>query len=134
MFNAKSFPEAERLRDSILQDYSDVAEKAMDILENGFEDSMVVTLLPNEMRQSLRTSNTVERLNGELKRRSYVIKVFPNPESVIRLMGSVTIDYNDLLIARRKMFYNTSISKITDQIRDQLMHIARMQANRDQVA
>lgn len=53
----------------------DVSEKAMETLDTGFDDAMAVYMLPEEMRVSLRTSNMVERLNGELKRRSDVIKI-----------------------------------------------------------
>ena len=43
------------------------------------------------------TSNHIERLNKELKRRSKVIGVFPNEDSVLRLMGSVLIELHDAM-------------------------------------
>ena len=58
----------------------------IDILENGFEDVLTVYNLPDEMRIALRTSNCIERFNGELKRRSNVIRIFPNKDSVLRLI------------------------------------------------
>ena len=134
MFNSKSMEEASKLKDSIIQDYYDVAEKAMETLENGFEDAMVIMLLPNEMRRPLRTSNMIERINGELKRRSTVIKVFPNPGSVIRLMGSVTIDYNDIMVSRKKLFYSTTISKISEKTLARLAQMARIQHSRSNAA
>lgn len=130
MFNVETIEEARKLKDSIIQDYSDVAEKAMDILDNGFDDSMVVMVLPKEMRRPLRTSNPIERLNGEIKRRSNVIKVFPNADSVIRLIGSATIDYNDMLSAKRPLFYGPTIAKMTEKTMDCLNAIARNQRNR----
>ena len=56
---------------------------------------MTVMSLPKYIRTHYRTSNNVERINRELKRRSDVIGVFPNEESIIRLMGSILIDLND---------------------------------------
>ena len=50
---------------------------------------MIVMTLPEGMRRFFRTSNHIERLNRELKRRSGVIGIFPNEASLIRLMGSV---------------------------------------------
>ena len=50
---------------------------------------MTVMLLPASLRRFYRTLNQIERLNKELKRRSKVIGVFPNEDSVLRLMGSV---------------------------------------------
>jgi len=134
MCNSKTIGQARELRDEIIRDYSDVAEKAMDILDNGFEDTMTVMMLPNEMQRPLRTSNLIERLNGELKRRSNAIKVFPNPDSVIRLMGSVTIDYNDMLSEKRKLFYSTTMSKITEKTKVELVSLAHDQAQRAMVA
>ena len=67
----------------------------MKCLEEGFEDSMTVMTLPAGMRKYFRTSNHIERLNRELKRRSNVIGVFPNEQSLLRLMGSVLIERNE---------------------------------------
>ena len=104
MFNSETIEEARRKRDEIIKDYQDVAEKAMECLEEGFESSMTVLLLPKSIRPHYRTSNNVERLNRELKRRSDVIGVFPNEESLIRLMGSVLIDINEAEQKKKKKF------------------------------
>ncbi|MCR4573815.1 MAG: IS256 family transposase, partial [Lentisphaeria bacterium] len=69
MFNCKSIAEARKIRDRIMEDYQDVAEAAVSCLDNGFESSMTVMLLPVGLRRYYRTSNHVERLNKELKRR-----------------------------------------------------------------
>lgn len=130
MFNCETLVEARKRRDEILSDYSDIAEKAMEILDNGFEDAMTIMMLPEEMHRPLRTSNVVERLNGELKRRSGVIKIFPNAASVLRLMGSVTIEYHEAQLQKRKLFYNTSLSKISQQTRDRLITLAAEQYKR----
>lgn len=67
----------------------------MDILEAGFEDAMTVMVLPKQWQQTFRSTNYLERLNKELKRRSNVIGVFPNEASLNRLMGSVLLDQHD---------------------------------------
>lgn len=114
MFNAQSEPDARKLMNEIVNDYSEVAEKSMEILENGFDDAMTVFTLPEEMRTTLRTSNAMERLNGELKRRSNVIKIFPNRESVLRLMGTVTMRQHDILLGKRGRFYKCSMDRIPE--------------------
>lgn len=134
MFNSTSIKDARKRRDEIMKDYADVAEQAMQILDNGFEDAMTIMILPSEMYRPLRTSNMVERLNGELKRRSDVIKVFPNADSVIRLMGSVTIDYNETLAGKRKLFYSTSMAKMTEETQVKLVTLAHDQAQRAKAA
>ena len=134
MFNCENIEDAKKHCDEILNDYYDVAEKAMETLENGFEDAMTVLMLPKEMRRPLRTSNIVERLNGELKRRSNVIKIFPNPASVLRLMGSVTIDYHEKMLHKKSLFYGSSIAKITPSKRQVIIDFAREQIQRNLVA
>lgn len=104
MFNKDSIEEARQKRDAILADYRDIAEKAMECLENGFEDSMTVMQLPKGIRRYYRTSNHIERINRELKRRSNVIGVFPNEASLIRQIGSVLMEQNDLALNKRKIF------------------------------
>lgn len=134
MFNCETLTAARKRRDEILSDYSDVAEKAMETLENGFEDAMTIMMLPKEMQRPLRTSNAAERLNGELKRRSGVIKIFPNAASVLRLMGAVTIGYHEALLHKKKLFYGTSLSKISKQTRDRLISLATKQIKQAQAA
>ena len=56
---------------------------------------MIVMRLPKSMRRYFRTSNHLERLNKELKRRSNVIGVFSSDASLLRLMGSVLIEQDE---------------------------------------
>ncbi len=102
MFNAATISEARNLKDSIIAEYQDVAEESMEILDEGFEDSIVVMNLPSKYRISLRTSNIIERENREIRRREKVIGIFPNTESIIRLIGAVLQDdHNDWSIGHR---------------------------------
>lgn len=124
MFNSKSITEARRKRDSILSDYSDLAPKAMELLDTGFEDSMTIYMLPERMQPHLRTSNTLERLNRELKRRSEVIQIFPNGASLLRLMGSVIIDQNDIMLMKRMCFGTIAYASITQETSVKLQSLA----------
>ena len=108
MYNCPTVEEARKKRDAIIADYQDVAEAAMNCLDAGFESAMTVMALPKNMRVLFRTSNRIERLNKELKRRSNVIGVFPNASSVLRLMGAVLIERNDVEQAR-PAFFGTKI-------------------------
>jgi len=104
MFNCQSMEDARKVRDRILDDYREVAESAMNCLEEGFESAMTIMALPKHLRRYYRTSNHIERLNKELKRRSKVIGIFPNEDSLLRLMGSVLIEQNDLLQVKKAIF------------------------------
>lgn len=61
------------------------ALKAMDVLESGFEDGIAVLEFPERYRKRLRTTNGLERLNEEIRRRERVIRIFLNRESAIHL-------------------------------------------------
>ncbi len=104
MFNSDTVAEARRKRDAILESYTDVAEAAMLSLEEGFESAMTVLELPKYLRKYFRTSNQIERLNKELKRRSKVIGIFPNEASLLRLMGSVLVERNAALQNTKAIF------------------------------
>lgn len=112
LFNCKTMAEARKVRDRIIEDYRDVAESAVACLDEGFESSMTVMLLPAWLRRFYRTSNQIERLNKELKRRSKVIGVFPNEDSVLRLMGSVLMERHDAMLAGRAVFSKDSLSAL----------------------
>ena len=58
----------------------------MATLERGFDDATAVLALPDVYRKRLRTTNGVEQLNEEIRRRERVIRIFPNRESAIRLL------------------------------------------------
>ena len=104
MYNAKNLEEARKLRDSILEEYSSLTPGAMECLDEGFDSIMTVMALPEQVRRYHRTSNHIERLNRELKRRSNVIGVFPNTESIIRIMGSVLMEYHDKALSASRLY------------------------------
>lgn len=115
MFSAETIEKAREKRDEIINDYKDVAERSVSILDEGFEDAMTVMQLPIEFRKPLRTSNYMERENAELKKRSKVIKIFPNTKSLSRIMGAVLMERHDTMSTRRPLFsmikYAISIQK-----------------------
>lgn len=104
MFNCETIKDARQKRNEIIENYKDVAEAAMACLDEGFADAMTVMVLPKHLRKYFRTSNHLERLNKELKRRSKVIGIFPNLASMMRLMGSVLIERNEVIQNMKAIF------------------------------
>ncbi len=131
MYNCMTIDEARKRKDAIIADYKDVAEDAINCLDEGFESAMSVMVLPYYLRLHFRTSNYIERLNRELKRRSKVIGVFPNDDSLMRLIGSVLIERNEELIVRKRIFTNKTYQELllTD-VPAKLIQIATEQRNR----
>ena len=128
MFDAEDIQKARKKRDEIIDDYTSVAEKAMRILDEGFEDAMTIMRLPKHIRIALRSTNILERLNRELKRRSDVIQVFPNEASVLRLMGAVTIEYSEAQSVVQRIFSETKFAEIRKELDKELKQIALSQA------
>jgi len=71
------------------------APKAVDDLENGLEDALAVLILPRKYRKRLRTTNMAERLNEEIRRRERVIRIFPNEDSAVRLIGALLAEQHE---------------------------------------
>ena len=117
MFNASTLAEARRLRDTIVEEYQDVAEAAVQTLDEGFEDSMVIMYLPMKYRQSLRTSNIIERENREIRKREKAIQIFPNIESAIRLIGAVIMDDHNDWSTRHRLFEMTEYYSKVNEIK-----------------
>ena len=99
----------------------------MECLDAGFESAMTIMVLPERLRINHRTSNHIERLNRELKRRSKVIGVFPNDASVIRIMGGVLIDVHESFASASICGYPKKQLQTIDDYIPQLKEIAEEQ-------
>lgn len=95
IFDAADMSTARTLLKQTLERFQDPAAKAMGILEEGFDDATAVLELPEVCRVRTRTTNMVERLNREIRRRESVISIFPNRDSVVRLLGSVLMEVDE---------------------------------------
>ena len=127
MFNSPTLESARERRDEIIADYAAAAPRAVERLDAGFDDAMTVMSVPaGDMRRCTRTSNYLERLNREVKRRSRVIGVFPSAASAMRLMGSLLIEENDRWSASRKIYYGTACEELERRV-PALVSIARAQ-------
>lgn len=69
--------------------------------------------IPEVFRKYIRTSNPLERLNRELKKKSNVIGIFPNTKSLMRLMGSILIEEHDKWSGKKcRNYYMPSIIEL----------------------
>lgn len=70
-------------------------KKALETLDSGFTDAMQYLQEPEVYHISLRTTNSLERVNREIRRREQVVSIFPNVDSAERLIGAVLMDLNE---------------------------------------
>jgi transposase-like protein len=78
------------------------AEKALSTLEDGLEDAISVLRLPEKYRRRLRTTNMAERLNEEIRRRERVIRIFPNEDAALRLVGALLAEQHEVWSTGRR--------------------------------
>lgn len=95
ILDAPDINTARVLLNQTLEAFEKKAPKSMKVLEEGFDDAVSVLVLPEKYRRRLRTTNGVERLNEEIRRRERVIRIFPNRESAVRLIGSLLMEIDD---------------------------------------
>lgn len=104
LFDASDLTKARKMRDEILETYAVKAPKAMDCPEEGFEDAVAVMALPETYRRRLRSTNGIERLNHEIRRRERVIGIFPNEASAVRLLGAMLMEQDEEWATGRRYF------------------------------
>ncbi|HCE17304.1 MAG TPA: hypothetical protein DEQ80_05545 [Anaerolinea thermolimosa] len=67
--------------------------KAIELLENGLEDSLAFYAFPDLDARKISSTNMLERLNKEIRRRTSVVGIFPNPDSYLRLVTTYLMEY-----------------------------------------
>jgi putative transposase len=95
VFDAPDRPEAERQLDLVVKKYRTSAPKLAEWLEANVPEGLTVFALPAGHRRRLRTSNMLERLNEEIKRRTRVAGLFPNDASALRLVSAVLMEISE---------------------------------------
>jgi putative transposase len=112
VFGAEDRAEARERVGHVIERLAVVAPKVCESLEEAEEDLIAFYELPSEHWSKLRSTNPLERVNKEIGRRSDVVGIFPNDESVIRLVGSLLIEQNDEWLISRRYLSTESMSFI----------------------
>jgi putative transposase len=95
IFNAPDRHEAERLLAKNVEAYAESAPRLAEWMETNIPEGLAVFALPVHQRRRMRTSNVLERLNRELKRRTRVATLFPNEASLLRLVSAVLVEVSE---------------------------------------
>ena len=91
-------PDIERARKrlyEVIESYQEKYPRIAEKLSNDAEDVLTCFNFPASHRRRIRTTNTLERFNQEIKRRTNVIRIFPNADSAIRLISALAIEQSE---------------------------------------
>ncbi len=95
VFHAPDRDEADRLLKLAVEKYRPKAPKLADWMERSVPEGLTVFTRPTTHRRRLRTSNILERLNQEIRRRTRVATLFPNEASLLRLVSAVLAEVDE---------------------------------------
>lgn len=97
IFKAPTYQHALQLKEELITKYQNNPKysEALNILDQGFEDAAQFYRFPAQHHKSLRTTNSIENINMQVRKREKVIKTFPNLDSAFRLIGAVLMDIQE---------------------------------------
>jgi transposase-like protein len=95
IFDAPDRAEADRLLERMIKSYEKSAPKLSAWLQENLSEGLTVFAYPKNHRRRIRTSNIVERLNQEIRRRTKVARLFPNEASCLRLVTAVLMEISE---------------------------------------
>ena len=95
LFDCPNRPAAEARLKEIVARYSATAPKLAAWIEENLPQGFTVFALPVAHQKKMRTSNTLERVNQELKRRTRVARLFPNEASLLRLVSALLAETSE---------------------------------------
>ncbi|PAV27585.1 IS256 family transposase [Virgibacillus profundi] len=106
IFRASTIDISRMLKNEFIEKYEDDKKytKAIETLDAGYEDAIQFYEEDKDTHIHIRSTNVLERLNSEVRRREQVIRIFPNVNSAFRLIGAVLMDCEETMDNGNKKF------------------------------
>jgi len=82
--------------------YAEKLPQVAEYLENTAEEVLACFNFPEEHRRRIRTTNCLERLHEEIRRRTRVVRIFPNEQACLRLVSALAAEHHDLWVSGKR--------------------------------
>jgi putative transposase len=102
---------AKRVALLVIQEYQDRFPQAIALLEEGLEDSLQFLAFPHLDQRKISSTNSLERIHKEIRRRTRVVGIFPTTDSYLRLVASYLIEYTEDWMSSKKYISPEAITK-----------------------
>ncbi|MFX5918377.1 transposase, partial [Acinetobacter baumannii] len=109
-----------RVADSLRPRFSKLAA----LMDEAEFDVLAYMKSPKELRTKLHSTNPLERLNGEIKRRTNVVGIFPGQAAVERLVGALLLEQHDEWAVARRYMTMESLNELCQPHSPDPLHIA----------
>ena len=102
VFNAPDHNTAKTRLSSMMDTYENILPKLVDKIDRDVAHCLTCLDFPKPHRKRIRTTNLLERLNREIKRRADVVQIFPNEKACERLIGALCMEWSEEWITGRR--------------------------------
>jgi putative transposase len=114
IFAQESKAEAEAQWDTVADALREKNEKLGALMDASRDDVLAYMSFPREHWAQVASTNPLERVNREIKRRADVIGIFPNDAAIVRLVGALMLETNDEWAVARRYMSLESLARVTD--------------------
>jgi transposase-like protein len=121
-------PDAAHVRSQLSEVRAMLAPKFPDVaamLDDAASDLLAFASFPQAHWRKIWSTNPLERLNGEIKRRTNVVGIFPNDASIVRLVGAMMLEQNDEWSLNRRYMQLEGLQTLCDTVPTRLSAVAR---------
>jgi len=114
IFNQSDAETAHKQVESVADTLEKRFPRVSALLRESAEDVLAFMAFPEEHARQIYSTNPLERLNKEIKRRTDVVGIFPTRTSAIRLVGALLMEQSDEWAVSRRYLTQSSLEKIND--------------------
>ena len=95
LYDRRNVEEARRDLSAWIAKWGNRYDKLVDWVEETIEETFTFYRLPRQHHKHLKSTNMLERLNEEIKRRTHVVRIFPNTEACLRLVRALAVETHE---------------------------------------